>query len=197
MSHLLFEQTASPFGSPSLGPGHFMQVGPQRLASVSGAHSIAFGQECQLARHEKSQVRLEQVAFPPLAGPEHAVVQSPQCVGSVSRLAHPLPHKVGIAAGHDVTHCDAAHNGASEEHALVQLPQCVAVVTSVSQPVSGSAPQCAKPVAHDVAGMTQWPSAHVIPSAEPTCIKAAQSWLHAPQFWGSLDVSMQRAPHCE
>src|SRR5258705_12303030 len=45
--------------------------------------------------------------------------------------------------------------------------------------------------------MTQWPEAQVIPSADPMCISAVRSWLQAPQFLGSVDVSVQAAPHCE
>jgi hypothetical protein len=66
---------------------------------------------------------LEQVALPPLAGRGQALVQSPQCAGSVSRLTQVLPQRVGVSVGHELTHWELAQRGASVEHALLQLPQ--------------------------------------------------------------------------
>jgi hypothetical protein len=63
------------------------------------------------------------------------------------------------------------------------------VVTSVSHPSSALAVQCAKPVAQAFGGTTHAPAAHPMPIVVPRCGSAVQSWPHAPQFLGSLDVS--------
>jgi hypothetical protein len=74
----------------------------------------------------------------------------------------------------------------------VQLPQAVDLVMSVSQPALAAPLQCAQPGAQDAGGTTQTPALQVtIPDVSATCGSFVQSVPQAPQFFGSVFVSVQ------
>jgi len=54
---------------------------------------------------------------------------------------------------------------------------------SASQPSSALLLQSAKPVAHELAGITHWPALQV--TGPDTCGSAVQSCPHSPQWRGS------------
>src|SRR4051812_37917888 len=100
MLHAALPQTASPL----TGAAQAIHMGPQRLASVSPAHSEVPGQEWNAGRHWMPHFFATQVALPPLVGREHSVAQSPQCFGSVLVSTQLVPHWVGIGSAQVALH---------------------------------------------------------------------------------------------
>jgi hypothetical protein len=84
-----------------------------------------------------------QVALPP-PGAGQTLAQSPQWLASVFKSTQVLPpHRVGVAAGHELVHPEAAQIGLFAGHTVVQPWQCEGDDRSVSQPSSGAVVQWA------------------------------------------------------
>lgn len=85
----------------------------------------------------------------------------------------------------------ALQTGVAPLQEVVHVPHWDAVETSVSQPASGSLSQCAKPSRQVTA---QLPASQLALEAS-TFGKAVQSMAQSPQWWTSISVSTQLAPH--
>ena len=68
----------------------------------------------------------------------HCLEQSPQWLGSESRLTHVVPHMVGSGVVQEVTQPLPEHIGLSTGHVTVQARQFEGVLIAVSHPLSPS-----------------------------------------------------------
>jgi hypothetical protein len=83
-------------------------------------------------------------------------------------------------------------------HIILQPPQVAGLVRSVSQPSSGLVEQWPNPLAQPAGWIAHAPAVHCTAGARAlrfTFGKALQSWLHEPQFLGSVSLLVQLVPH--
>jgi len=124
---------------------------------------------------------------------------APQFVGSVAKLTHFVPHRLGAGATQldeqVYVEPDAEQSAVGAAQALPHDPQLSGVLMLVSQPSSARVEQCAKPGEHAEAGTLHAPALQVIPVAPAATFgSVVQSCPHAPQLSGLVAKSTQLLP---